>query len=77
MPPPVLRRHTGCWQLNRLEGGTEVVSRHEIELDPNSCAAHFGHSDAERHADFVKNAIERNSLATMAACNAALGGPTP
>ncbi|MBB4285704.1 aromatase/cyclase [Roseospira goensis] len=70
-PPPALTEHRGRWTVTETEAGTEVVSWHEVVLSP----AFWAGKDPEEAKHTVETAINRNSLGTMQAIAAKLGGP--
>ncbi|MEG4207167.1 SRPBCC family protein [Microcoleus sp. Pol7_A1] len=73
-PPPVMSRHSGRWTLNNVPGGTEVFARHEFQIEPNTCRNLFGEGDITSYKQRLHDALEKNSLATIAACQNYLAG---
>lgn len=64
-PPPVLRQHTGEWMLKPEKSGTRVVSKHSIQLNPEMITAVLGDMSVDDALDYVKNAINKNSMTTL------------
>ncbi|AFZ22400.1 oligoketide cyclase/lipid transport protein [Cylindrospermum stagnale PCC 7417] len=73
-PPPVMSRHTGCWKLNSIPGGTAVFARHEFQIEPNACRNLFGEGDIAFYKQRLHHALEKNSLTTIEACERRLAG---
>lgn len=70
-PPPALREHRGRWTLTEGAEGVEVVSWHDVVLNPDFWA---GKKDREAAKLHVEGAINRNSLGTMQAIITKLEG---
>ncbi|MBB4266505.1 aromatase/cyclase [Roseospira visakhapatnamensis] len=70
-PPPALREHRGRWTLTEGPDGVEVVSWHDVVLNPAFWADKKEREAAKQH---VEAAINRNSLGTMQAIVAKLEG---
>lgn len=73
-PPAVLRTHHGSWQVRSVPGGARVIAHHSVLFDEGACVAAFGDSDAALHKRRIKELLNRNSAATIAACEAWLQG---
>jgi aromatase len=67
-PPSVMSRHSGRWTLNSVPGGTEVFARHEFQIEPNACRNLFGEGDIASYKQRLHDALDKNSLTTIAAC---------
>lgn len=73
-PPSVMSRHGGRWALNSVSGGTEVVARHEFQLNPDACRHVFGDGDIASYKKRLHHALEKNSLTTIESCERRLAG---
>lgn len=67
-PPSVMSRHSGRWKLNSVPGGTEVFAHHEFQIEPNACRNLFGEGDIAFYKQRLHDALEKNSLTTIVAC---------
>lgn len=72
MPPPVLARHSGSWEVRSVPGGCEVVSRHTALVDVAVASRVFGTDDVSRLKASVREQLDRNSGLTVQACGAVL-----
>jgi aromatase len=69
-PPPMLRVHCGWWICTHSEMGTELVSKHELEIDLERAAATlrtlgWSAEDAATTRAQVIELLRGNSLQTM------------
>ncbi|WP_437895478.1 aromatase/cyclase [Sorangium sp. So ce124] len=69
-PPPVLRRHSGKWLIERVPGGVRVVSWHAVELKPEGMKKIWGDISPSDALARVTKAINDNSRGTMLAVKA-------
>ncbi|WP_437286183.1 aromatase/cyclase [Sorangium sp. So ce406] len=66
-PPPVLRRHSGKWLIERAPGGVRVVSWHAVELKPEGVKRLWGDISMSDALTRVSRAINDNSRGTLLA----------
>ncbi|MDC3989284.1 aromatase/cyclase [Polyangium jinanense] len=71
-PPPALREHRGRWTVVESPEGVEVVSWHEVVLNP----LYWADKDIDAAKRQVEAAINRNSLGTMKAIQGKLAATT-
>ena len=69
-PPPALREHRGRWTVTERPDGVEVVSWHDVVLNPEFWSG----KDPQAAKHQVETAINRNSLGTMQEIAAKLEG---
>lgn len=69
-PPPALVEHRGRWTLRETADGVAVTSWHDVVLAP----AFWGETPPADALAKVADAINRNSMGTMKAIAAKLGG---
>jgi len=64
--PKLMAIHTGVWTLTTTDDGLTATSTHTVRINPDNVTAVLG-ADAtvEQAKDFVRNALSRNSLATL------------
>jgi len=75
VPPPVLARHSGSWEVVAAPGGCEVVSRHTALVAVDVASEVFGTDDVSRLKGRVREQLERNSGLTVQAVGARLSAP--
>lgn len=67
-PPPVLKTHTGSWEIHSTEDGTKVISLHTIRINSVICAKLFNDTNLTMNKQRVKELILNNSKITIEAC---------
>ncbi|MGP4020941.1 aromatase/cyclase [Saccharopolyspora sp. 5N708] len=66
--PALMSVHTGTWRFTETTDGTAVTSTHTVVLVPEAVPGVLGAgADLDDAKDYVRNALGRNSTATMLA----------
>lgn len=70
--PQLMSLHTGRWSIEEREGGgVDVTSRHTVRINAANVPSVLGAAATVQSAkDFVRTALSRNSLATLALAKA-------
>lgn len=64
-PPEILKKHTGYWTVEKENDGTKITAYHRIEINPNAIYDFFGTISSQEALNRIKEAIKKNSVATM------------
>lgn len=64
-PPEILKKHTGYWTVEKEKNGTKITAYHRVEINPHAINDSFGAISSQEALNKVKEAIQKNSVATM------------